>query len=658
MGNELSATENAEGNEGKAFENGIQVEPIAGKLQNGGAHVQPIEISVSNDVADCKADVKQNTELSSSQKTMEMSSSSGQDGNNAGKNAKKTMPAAKSLFSLSFSTPVPVRSEAPTATDSSSSSSEPAKPSSGPENPPANQFTAEKTVHPQLPVPERESVKAEKRPPSQSLLPDVSLKESKEAPKPKEISFFDKLFKTSDKEKESSKPVDETQPELSTEDSKGPAATATANEVVQVQLNNAQRAEPGEGSSISVRLQNSQSEATDRTRDSTEDSDRDQDSSGDETATEDNPVMNFFKTLVSPSKSSKSDSESQDSPKEKKKGLDSKEAMAEKEQKASKVEKGQASLPVAQQLPAKPETQPAKEQEPPGKQKTDKESSPSPFSKLFRQKSMKEGSQAVDTKVNGEQEAEAASDVKAVKAVPSQSAKGESKGAESAAKSQKSGQAEGQQEGQEAQTQQKPAKEATASPFSKLFKQKTVAESQTAEAKVEVDAPATTTVTSNTKTAENSTTAAKEGDESKPAKSTFMSFFKPLSVREEEKVAFEVNGKDSDQTRLDSKSKATAQEKPSAAPEAKEKAPSPEVSKKKSGKQDSLQKPKALEASQDSKSVSEASQNGEESTKDTPRRLEKRPSIGGFFKGLGSKRMSDVGVQTDPVCISPAQKSK
>ncbi|KAK1145316.1 breast carcinoma-amplified sequence 1 isoform X3 [Acipenser oxyrinchus oxyrinchus] len=656
MGNELSATENAEGNEGEAFENGIQVEPIAGKLQNGGARVQPIEISVSNDVADCKADVKQNTELSSSQKTMEMSSSSGQDGNNAGKNAKKTMPAAKSRFSLSFSTPVPVRSEAPTATDSSSSS-EPAKPSSGPENPPANQFTAEKTVHPQLSAPERESVKLEKRPPSQSLLPDVSLKESKEVPKPKEIGFFDKLFKTSDKEKESSKPVDETQPELNTEGSKGPAATATANEVVQVQLNNAQRAEPGEGSSISVRLQNSQSEATDRTRDSTEDTDRDQDSSGDETASEDNPVMNFFKTLVSPSKSSKSDSESQDSPKEKKKGLDSKEAMAEKEQKASKVEKAQASLPVAQQLPAKPETQPAKEQESPGKQKTDKESSPSPFSKLFRQKSMKEGSQAVDTKANqGEQEAEAAPDVKAVKAVPSQSAKGESKGTESATKSQKSGQAEGQQEGQQAQTQQKPAKEATASPFSKLFKQKVCLKS--IQRRVEVDAPATTTVTSNTKTAENSTTAAKEGDESKPAKSTFMSFFKPLSVREEEKVALEVNGKDSDQTRLGSKSKATAHEKPSAAPEAEEKAPSPEVSKKKSGKQESLQKPKVLEASQDSKSVSEASQNGEEITKDAPRRLEKRPSIGGFFKGLGSKRMSDVGVQTDPVCISPAQKAK
>ncbi|XP_041081337.1 breast carcinoma-amplified sequence 1-like isoform X3 [Polyodon spathula] len=644
MGNELSATENAEGNEGETFE--TQAEPTVGKLQNGSAHVQPIEISERNNIADCKADVKQNTELSSSQKTMEMSSSSGQDGNNAGKNA-KTMPAAKSRFPLSFSKPVPVRSEALAAIDSSSS--ELAKPSSGPENPPANQFTAEKTVQPQLSAPERESVKVEECPPSQSLLLDVPLKESKESPKPKEISFFDKLFKTSDKGKESSKPVDETRPELNTAESKGSAATGTANEVVQVQLNNVQRAEPGEGSSISVRLQNSQSEATDKIRDSPEDPESDQDSSGDETASEDNPVMNFFKTLVSPSKSSKSDSESQDSPKEKKKGLDSKEAMAEKEQKASKVEKVQVGLPVAQQPPAKQETQSAKEQEPPGKQKTDKESSPSPFSKLFRQKSMKEGSQAADTKANAEQEAEAAPDVKAVKAVLSQSAKGESKGTESAVKSQKIGQAEGQQEGQEAQTQQKPAKEVAASPFSKLFKQK-----------VEVDAPATTSVTSNTKTAENSTTVAKEGAKSKPAKSTFMSFFKPLSVREEEKVALEVNGKDSEQTALDSKSKAMAQEKPSAVPEAEEKAPPPEVSKKKSGKQESLQKPKAMEASQDSKSVSETSQNGEEITKDAPRRLEKRPSIGGFFKGLkqGSKRMSDVGVQTDPVCIAPAQKSK
>ncbi|XP_042086220.1 breast carcinoma-amplified sequence 1 isoform X2 [Ovis aries] len=36
----------------------------------------------------------------------------------------------------------------------------------------------------------------------------------------------------------------------------------------------------------------------------------------------------------------------------------------------------------------------------------------------------------------------------------------------------------------------------------------------------------------------------------------------------------------------------------------------------------------------------------------------RRQSLGGFFKGLGPKRMLDAQVQTDPVCIGPAGKSK
>ncbi|XP_069352153.1 breast carcinoma-amplified sequence 1 isoform X6 [Eulemur rufifrons] len=48
-------------------------------------------------------------------------------------------------------------------------------------------------------------------------------------------------------------------------------------------------------------------------------------------------------------------------------------------------------------------------------------------------------------------------------------------------------------------------------------------------------------------------------------------------------------------------------------------------------------------------------QNGDRSQK----RLEKRQqSLGGFFKGLGPKRMSDAQVQTDPVAIGPVGKSK
>ncbi|XP_017913540.1 PREDICTED: breast carcinoma-amplified sequence 1 isoform X4 [Capra hircus] len=36
----------------------------------------------------------------------------------------------------------------------------------------------------------------------------------------------------------------------------------------------------------------------------------------------------------------------------------------------------------------------------------------------------------------------------------------------------------------------------------------------------------------------------------------------------------------------------------------------------------------------------------------------RRQSLGGFFKGLGPKRMLDAQVQTDPVCIGPVGKSK
>ncbi|XP_074826014.1 breast carcinoma-amplified sequence 1 isoform X3 [Natator depressus] len=52
-------------------------------------------------------------------------------------------------------------------------------------------------------------------------------------------------------------------------------------------------------------------------------------------------------------------------------------------------------------------------------------------------------------------------------------------------------------------------------------------------------------------------------------------------------------------------------------------------------------------------------QNGGDTAKDSPlKKIEKRQSFGGFFKGLGPKRTSDAEVQTDPVSILPAGKSK
>ncbi|XP_058706797.1 breast carcinoma-amplified sequence 1 isoform X4 [Poecile atricapillus] len=51
-------------------------------------------------------------------------------------------------------------------------------------------------------------------------------------------------------------------------------------------------------------------------------------------------------------------------------------------------------------------------------------------------------------------------------------------------------------------------------------------------------------------------------------------------------------------------------------------------------------------------------QNGGDAKEPSYKKTEKRQSLGGFFKGLGSKRMSDAEVQTDPVSILPAGKSK
>ncbi|XP_064247480.1 breast carcinoma-amplified sequence 1 isoform X2 [Passer domesticus] len=50
--------------------------------------------------------------------------------------------------------------------------------------------------------------------------------------------------------------------------------------------------------------------------------------------------------------------------------------------------------------------------------------------------------------------------------------------------------------------------------------------------------------------------------------------------------------------------------------------------------------------------------NGGDAKEPSYKKTEKRQSLGGFFKGLGSKRMSDAEVQTDPVSILPAGKSK
>ncbi|XP_053055778.1 breast carcinoma-amplified sequence 1 isoform X7 [Acinonyx jubatus] len=77
-----------------------------------------------------------------------------------------------------------------------------------------------------------------------------------------------------------------------------------------------------------------------------------------------------------------------------------------------------------------------------------------------------------------------------------------------------------------------------------------------------------------------------------------------------------------------------------------------EGNKQKSNKQDAKEPAQCVEPA-----VVEVNslQNGDKSQKRPEKR---RQSLGGFFKGLGPKRMLDAQVQTDPVSIGPAGKTK
>ncbi|XP_020839911.1 breast carcinoma-amplified sequence 1 isoform X5 [Phascolarctos cinereus] len=124
----------------------------------------------------------------------------------------------------------------------------------------------------------------------------------------------------------------------------------------------------------------------------------------------------------------------------------------------------------------------------------------------------------------------------------------------------------------------------------------------------------------------------------------------------------EVNGKDSDGQTSDSTEKAvTPPETEPAGPgqknkeASKEKKPTADPNKQKGNKKNSTEQANSPDLRGAEKN---SMQNGGGSKENPLKRPEKRQSLGGFFKGLGPKRMSDAEVQTDPVSIGPVGKSK
>nr|XP_054500678.1 breast carcinoma-amplified sequence 1 [Agelaius phoeniceus] len=312
-------------------------------------------------------------------------------------------------------------------------------------------------------------------------------------------------------------------------------------------------------------------------------------------------VMSFLKTLVSPSKA---------------------EAKSDSEDKGSKAEKG----PGGQPGPKAAAESPSK-----GAKKKKAESPKlghGTFSKLFRHKAAKETQQTTNTK---SPEQPPVSCVKADRNIPPcQEAlpKQNPKAPEAAAPPQGVS-TEQPREGS------KDKGSATPLPLSKLFWKKNSSEEAEAVSneKAEVALEAVAPDRDESKGTE-STEVKPRGAESKTPKANLRKFFKLTLNATEKPLAPSESDPGGPRSKEGSKDKKSTLEL---------------------GKQKGREQPEPREQPA---AEPDSIHNGGDTKEPSYKKAEKRQSLGGFFKGLGSKRMSDAEVQTDPVSILPAGKSK
>uniref|UniRef100_A0A8V0YKU4 Brain enriched myelin associated protein 1 n=1 Tax=Gallus gallus TaxID=9031 RepID=A0A8V0YKU4_CHICK len=332
-----------------------------------------------------------------------------------------------------------------------------------------------------------------------------------------------------------------------------------------------------------------------------------QDSSQPAAAVDNNSVMSFLKTLVSPSKA---------------------EGRSEPEDKGSKAEQGRGGQPAAKT--AESPTKGAKKK---------KAESPklghSTFSKLFRHKAAKETQQTANTKTTEQQPV---TSVKSDKNVPSaqepQTAKQNTKAPEPTA----------QQQAAATEAPREAAKEkgsSTPMPLSKLFWKKNALEEAEVAHNEKADASLEAVTPDKDERSSEVLEVKPRKEESKTPKANLRKFFKLTLNSTERPVAT------AESEPVSQKSKESS----------KDKKPPAELSKQKGSKQETREQPDCREQHA---AETDSIQSGGDAAKEPTsfKRMEKRQSFGGFFKGLGSKRMSDAEVQTDPVSILPAGKSK
>uniref|UniRef100_A0A8D2AMJ2 Brain enriched myelin associated protein 1 n=1 Tax=Sciurus vulgaris TaxID=55149 RepID=A0A8D2AMJ2_SCIVU len=190
MGNQMSVPQRVEDQENEP-------EPNAYKASDSACDQNGIPVIISTrtvqhyDEVDLGISIQKDNVTTSSPKTMEMGAVADANGKNLGKEAKPEAPAAKSRFFLTLSRPVPGR----TGDQGTDSSNGPAKLDVSSNNAPGNKDPSEKSALPGAAAPGGAADKTPGRTPG----PDQALSapgapESGAAPA-KDSSFFDKLFK-------------------------------------------------------------------------------------------------------------------------------------------------------------------------------------------------------------------------------------------------------------------------------------------------------------------------------------------------------------------------------------------------------------------------------------------------------------------------------
>nr|XP_048676081.1 breast carcinoma-amplified sequence 1 isoform X3 [Caretta caretta] len=578
MGNNLTVQEEPEDQENVCTTENYQVvsEPPA-SAKNGPVTIQVVQtVSSVNDKVDARTSVEQNNVAVSSEKTIEISSTSDANGKNPGTEAKKPMPAAKFRFLFAFSRPVPGRTEEQ-ATDSSVGSS---KLDVSSEMPEVNKASSEIADSPATAVLEEGSDKNLSQAPSTAELTDTELIalaspeiEDEALSKTKQVTFFDRLFNLEKgKEKEKSKTQVETQEESQTTEI--PDAGIAEEEAAGLQStpNNVPQGKDIDDCNQKAVQQGSAGVNTD------EAAVKQENPKASATTDSNNSVMSFFKTLVSPSKS---------------------EAKSDSEDKSTKEAQEPTNAQGAEQLPVTSVNVKSEKNAPPS-QESQTAKAPEPAAQ-------KQAAAATT---------EAPKDMAKERSAP------------------------------------------TSTTLSKLFWKKTAPEdtevviNEKAEASLEAVAPDK----DETKSPETAEVKPRR-EENKNPKTNLRKFFK-LSVKSDGGATSseEINGPDpSHQT-------SGSTERPIAPTESelvgqkskessKDKTSTTELSKQETQDQQ--------DSRQQQTTATDSIQNGGDTAKDSPlKKIEKRQSFGGFFKGLGPKRTSDAEVQTDPVSILPAGKSK